>query len=223
MVLEQLTGRSPVRRHHGYAAVRKTILDTAREIMRVDGVGALSLNELARRLGMKTPSLYTYFPSKHALYDELFRLGMQAYRQRSTELFTAHHLSEGLLEAVITDYMRFADENPDLYALLFERPVPGFVPSAESMSEAAGLLEDSERRMQEALDAGLICSGLSAAATRDLFITVMHGLTSLKRANEPDAPFGSGRFGSLVPAAISLIKTAWMAPAAPTNQGGSIS
>jgi AcrR family transcriptional regulator len=220
MVLEHLAGRSPIRRHHGYTAVRKAILDTAREIMRVDGVGALSLNELARRLGMKTPSLYTYFPSKHALYDELFRLGMQAYRQRSTELFTVHRLNEDLFEAVITDYMRFADENPDLYALLFERPVPGFVPTADSMSEATGLLEDSERRMQEALDAGLIRTGLSAAATRDLFITVMHGLTSLKRANEPDAPFGSGRFGGLVPAAVALVKTAWMAPAAPTNQGG---
>lgn len=185
--------------------------------MRAEGVGALSLNEVARRLGMKTPSLYTYFESKHALYDELFRIGMQMYRRRLAELFATHRFDDDLLEAGIANYMAFADENPDLYSLLFERPVPGFVPSEASMVEASGLLEDAERQFQAALDAGLLRSGLSAAATRDLFIAVMHGLTSLKRANEPDAPITSGRFGPLVPAAASLIKAAWVAPPSPAH------
>lgn len=192
--------------------VRQAILDAAREMMRADGVGALSINEVARRVGMKPPSLYTYFESKHALYDELFRAGMRMYRARLRELIESHGLDRSLVAVVMADYMAFADEHPDLYALLFERPVPGFVPSEESMVEARGLLEDGERWWQQALDTGLIRSGMDAAATRDLALALMHGLTSLKRANEPEAPGGSGRFSPLIPAAAGLIEAAWMQP-----------
>lgn len=190
--------------------VRQAILDAAREMMRTDGVGALSINEVARRVGMKPPSLYTYFESKHALYDELFRQGMRAYHAQVRELMEQTGVTEGFFEAATRHYMTFADENPELYALLFERPVPGFVPSEESMAEARALLEDGERWFQDALDAGVIRTGLSAAETRDLALALMHGLTALRRANEPDAPPGSGRFAPLIPAAAALIRAAWM-------------
>jgi hypothetical protein len=37
----------------------------------------------------------------------------------------------------------------------------------------------------------------------------MHGLTALHMANEPELPVGSGRFGSLIPAALALFRAAW--------------
>src|SRR5437763_10955550 len=51
------------------------VLDHAAEIMAEEGVAGLSLGEIARRMGIRTPSLYVYFPSKHALYDALFARG----------------------------------------------------------------------------------------------------------------------------------------------------
>lgn len=38
-------------------------------------------------------------------------------------------------------YLSFAIQNPDLYQLCFERPVPGFVPSEKSMQLSFGILE----------------------------------------------------------------------------------
>jgi hypothetical protein len=38
---------------------------------------------------------------------------------------------------------------------------------------------------------------------------MMHGLTALRMANEPELPVGSGRFGSLIPAALALFRAAW--------------
>ncbi len=184
-------------------------MSTARQLMREEGVGGLNLSEVARRMGMKTPSLYTYFDSKHALYDALFHEGFRVYGARSRAIAERCGNSVGLLEALIEDYMRFADENPELYALMFERPVPGFVPSSESMAEASALLEVLYGRMGELIDAGSIRSGLGARETSDLFLAVMHGLTALKRANEPDTPIGEGRFGSLVAAAARLLRDAW--------------
>src|ERR1700693_2204651 len=51
------------------------ILDSAADIMTEEGVNGLSLAEVARRLGVQPPSLYKYFPSLTAVYDELFRRG----------------------------------------------------------------------------------------------------------------------------------------------------
>ncbi|MEU0837731.1 helix-turn-helix domain-containing protein, partial [Streptomyces sp. NPDC005969] len=53
------------------------ILDVAVEVMAEEGVAALSLAEVARRVGMRPPSLYQYFPSKMAVYDALFERGMR--------------------------------------------------------------------------------------------------------------------------------------------------
>ena len=41
-------------------AAAQAILDAARAIMREEGVAALSMQELARRVDMRAPSLYNY-------------------------------------------------------------------------------------------------------------------------------------------------------------------
>src|SRR5215475_3338784 len=51
-------------------------LDIAVAIMGEVGVGGLSMSEIARRLGIRQPSLYKYFPSLHAVYDALFARGL---------------------------------------------------------------------------------------------------------------------------------------------------
>lgn len=53
------------------------ILDLATEVMTEQGVNGLTLAEVARRLGVQTPSLYKYFPSIGAVYDALFERAAQ--------------------------------------------------------------------------------------------------------------------------------------------------
>lgn len=52
------------RREQIYQETAEKILAIAREEMQRDGVAALSLGAIARKLGVRTPSLYTYFDSK---------------------------------------------------------------------------------------------------------------------------------------------------------------
>src|SRR6476619_4767063 len=54
------------------------IVDVAVEVMTEHGVGGLSLGEVARRIGMRTPSLYVYFDSKNAVYDAVFARGWRS-------------------------------------------------------------------------------------------------------------------------------------------------
>ena len=50
-------------------------LDHAEDLIAERGAGAVTISEIARRLGMRGPSLYKYFPSLHAVYDALFARG----------------------------------------------------------------------------------------------------------------------------------------------------
>ncbi len=43
----------------------------------------------------------------------------------------------------------------------------------------------------------------------DLVIALVHGLTEMHLANNPELPVGQGRYGKLGPAAIDLLMTAW--------------
>src|SRR5450759_673592 len=115
------------------------IVEAARAVMRERGVAALSLREVARRVKLSAPSLYAYFPSKAALYDALFVMAGRRYKEykdaytRQPDSFWDH------LQAWFATYMQFAHQNPDLYQLAFERPVPGFSPSPESMAASREL------------------------------------------------------------------------------------
>ena len=185
------------------------ILDTARAVMREQGVAALNLQEVARRLGMRAPSLYEYFPAKLAIYDALYRLGVQLYLDRLEHLEGEHASFLARVRAIFETYMTFALDHPDLYQLVFERPVPGFVPSEEGMQDSRQLLAFGNRLFEAAIAAGEIDPGLPMAQARDLVVAVAHGLASRHLANEPRLPVGSGRFGSLIPAAVALFEATW--------------
>ena len=197
------------RRERNREQVVAAILDAARAVMRERGVAALSLREVARRVGMRAPSLYEYFPSKAALYDALFLLAIRRYRASVEPLRQEQDSFWDRLRVGFEAYMAFAKEHPELYELAFERPVPGFVPSEASMAESSAVLAGFHREFVEAIETGQIAPGVPASQARDLAIAMIHGLTAQQVANEPDAPLGSGRYGSLVPAALALFRASW--------------
>jgi AcrR family transcriptional regulator len=197
------------RRQRNREEMKNAILEAARQVMHEEGVAALNLQEVARRVGVRAPSLYEYFPGKMALYDALFRMGVRLYAERMSRLVEGINPFWARSQAGLENYMTFAQEYPELYQLVFERPVPGFVPSEESMAESRRLLAMSDEIVEQGIERGSIVPGITAEQARDLFIAMMHGLTALHMANEPELPVGSGRFGSLIPAALALFRAAW--------------
>ena len=187
-------------------AATTAILDAARAIMREEGVAALSMQELARRMDMRAPSLYNYFNSKMDIYDALFRLGISMYDAHLQEALKASTDVHDEIRIAIESYMSFALANPELYQLCFERPVPGFVPSKESLDLSFGVLEKSYTRVskiKKQLD-----TKLSAQQLVNLVIATAHGVTAMHLANEPQLPIGQGRFGSLIPILLKVFETA---------------
>src|SRR3954453_10022798 len=79
------------------------VLDIAVAIMAEEGVAGLSLGEIARRMGIRPPSLYVYFPSKHALYDALFKRGWELLLAAMEESLTTDAAEGDDLVALLTD------------------------------------------------------------------------------------------------------------------------
>jgi AcrR family transcriptional regulator len=194
------------------------ILDAACSVMREQGVAALSLREVARRVRMQPPSLYAYFPSKDALYDALFLRAIRVYRTYRDQSYAAGGSFWDKVTRIFEDYMRFAQENPELYRLAYERPVPGFVPSDASMAESLQLLSRLEQTAADAIVTGELRSDLTMTQVRDVVIALAHGLTSQHMANEPHLPVGSGRYGGLIPTAVEMLRAAW-SPVTTPEQG----
>ncbi|GAC1473557.1 MAG: hypothetical protein PVSMB7_27660 [Chloroflexota bacterium] len=197
------------RRDRNRREMSEAILDIARDIMRQDGVAALSLSEIARRMQITTAALYRYFPSKFALYDALFRLALRVFLEYLEPVWTGTPPNWERLEAWTEAHMRFAHEQPDLFQLAFERPVPGFSPSEASMKESRQLLETGRTRFLSLVEAGAIDRRIDPSRAFDLFIAMRHGLSAQHAANEPGVALGASRYGSLVGDAMVFFKAAW--------------
>ena len=95
---------APDRRAAKREAKRAQILAAAWELAHRDGIGAISLRELAAMVDLRQPSLYAYFDSKDALYDAMFAEGNRA-------LLTFTEFGRD-----IVDYLREAGFEPEVYA-----------------------------------------------------------------------------------------------------------
>ena len=194
-------------RQRKYDSMVQIILDTAREIIREHGVAALSMQEIGRRMGIRAPSLYHYFQSKMEIYDSLFQLGFTLYAEHMKKYYQDIHTWQDYVSNSFQGYLSYAKQNPELYQICFERHVPGFEPSIESLQISYQLLSQSYQRVQELKET--IHSELSAQQIVDLLITMMHGITAMHMSNEPETPIGQGRFGSLIPVTMALLNKAW--------------
>ena len=182
------------------------ILDVAIELMETEGVAALSLSAVARRLGMQPPSLYQYFPSKMAIYDALFQRGSElqrdAYRAALEGTTTDDPRELGLIAA--TAFCRWCLEHQVFSQLLFWRTIPGFEPSPEAYAPAQDTLHDLRNHLQRIVDAGHLHPDAATDEGVALYTSLTSGLLSQQMANEPDVAFDDGRFIRMLPVVLEM-------------------
>ncbi len=179
------------RRAERREATRAEILEAAWEQVRAEGLASLNLRDLAARVGMQAPSLYSYFDSKHAIYDAMFAQGAQEILEREREMeVTGDPLQD--LQAGARLFVGFCTEDPVRYQLMFQRIIPGFEPSPESYAIAVETLELVRER--------LAASGLTDPRDLDLLTGVTAGLTNQQISNEP----GGDRWVRLVDEAMEM-------------------
>lgn len=183
------------------------IVDVAVAVMTEQGVGGLSLGEVARRMGMRTPSLYVYFDSKHALYDAVFARGWHAVGTSMAPQYakaaTAGDLSAHFLESAQV-FLRWMVEHPVHAALMNWRVVPGYVPSPEAYAPAVALMQAAYTAFDELRRRGLFRADADVQHILTSWTAVMSGVMTQQLANAPDEAFDEGRFTRLVPELVQM-------------------
>jgi AcrR family transcriptional regulator len=187
-MLEQPTRDRRTERHE---ATRAEILDAAWEQVRANGLAALSLRDLARTVGMRPPSLYSYFDSKHAIYDAMYAQGAQQFVDEQARMPVPDE-PLAALQAGVHFFVEFCASDFARYQLLFQRTIPGFEPSAESF-------KISEDNLAE-LGAYLASQGVTDPEAVDLLTALGTGLADQQISNDP----GGDRWIRLIDDAVEM-------------------
>lgn len=172
----------------------ESILETATAVMSENGAAALSLGEVARRLGIKTPSLYVYFDIRNGICDELFRRGWSSFRRNQdySPLKSAEDLADRTRRAIF-DEVTWANVHRAAAELMFWRPIPGWRPSSESFAPALEAMEDFTQLVEDAQDRGILRSDVGSNEIAQVFAALIAGVISQQLSNEPGTAARDGR------------------------------
>lgn len=151
-------------------------MSAAWAISREHGLGAMTLHEVARRVGLRQPSLYVYVASKLDLYDAMFAQANTELLARVERAGDSGDAREQLLRLsrVVLD---FAVEDPARQQLLFTRAIPGFTPSTQSYALAERLVHRTSLLLTEL--------GCGSPQQGDVYTALIAGLGAQQIANEP--------------------------------------
>jgi AcrR family transcriptional regulator len=142
---------------------------------------------------MRAPSLYGHFDSKLAIIDAMFG---QAWAEFDATAATREpDLPDDPRAALLTVATLWLDAmaaDPERNALMNQRPIPGFTPSAEAYACAVHAIE----RLH-----GLLARlEITDPDASDLWTAILAGLASQQNANDP----GGERWRRLVPRAVDM-------------------
>jgi AcrR family transcriptional regulator len=179
------------RRAERRQATRAEILEAAWELAREQGLGGLSLRDIAAKIGMRPPSLYWYFDSKHAIYDAMFADGNRVLLKRMDAEDWPQE-PRAALRTTARMFVEFCAEDPARAQLLFQRTIPDFEPSAESYALAVEVVERGRGRFA--------ALGVTEPAAFDLWTALVSGLSSQQSANDP----GGDRWLRLIDDAVEM-------------------
>ena len=181
------------RRSERREATRREIVDAAWAAARELGLAQITLREIAARVGMRAPSLYSHMDSKSAIYDAMFA---QAWSE--CLVVTRHADSRcppdrrGAALHFARTYFDFATADPVRNQLMNQRTIPGFEPSPEAYAPAVAALEVVRERMAQ--------HGITTQADIDLYVALLGGLVDSQLANDP----GGDRWARLLERAVDM-------------------
>jgi AcrR family transcriptional regulator len=169
-------------------ATRAEILQVAWELAQEQGLAEFTLRDLAERVGMRAPSLYTHFASKHAIYDAMFGQAWSEYEQvELAEMADLPKAPRAVIRRAARVFFDFAVANPARHQLMNQRTIPGFEPSAESYAPAARVLELGQQLFRDPADF-------------DILTAIIDGMINQQLANDP----GGTRWSAVLDRAVDI-------------------
>ncbi|HYO31569.1 MAG TPA: TetR/AcrR family transcriptional regulator [Nocardioidaceae bacterium] len=181
------------RRAERREATRREIVDAAWEAAREYGLAQITLRDIADRIGMQAPSLYSHMASKNAIYDAMFA---QAWSE-CLELTIQTEADcppdrRGAVRHYARTYFDFATADVVRNELMNQRTIPGFEPSPEAYAPSVAALDIFRVAMEK--------HGITTQEDVDLYVALLGGLVDSQLANDP----GGDRWSRLLDRAVDM-------------------
>lgn len=185
---------------HGLQALRRSVLNTASELLVTEGPQALTMRKVAAALGCSTTVLYTMFGGKDGIADALFREGFQRLRRRLESVPSDLPPFERLV-GLTQAYRENALAERSYYGLMFEHAIPGYRPPSESVALARSSLAVLTDTIGACMAAGVLRRADPHEVTEVLWAAA-HGAVSLELAGRlADPETAEQRFRTVTSAA----------------------
>src|SRR5690348_12005546 len=158
-------------------AVRRSILDAARELFVSEGFQNVSIRKVAEKIEYSPAAIYGYFESKDdiflALAEEGFRM-LFAPRPEPADLDPIDKIRQGFWRLY-----EFSKEHREYYALMF---LDRSVPPISKDSQRFGFVHEMKGRfaahIQSVIDKGLLHPGTRADAAFRILMAAIHGVAA---------------------------------------------
>jgi AcrR family transcriptional regulator len=181
-------------------SLRRLLLDTASSLLEREGPDALTMRRIAAEAGCSTSVLYTMFGGKAGIAEGLWREGFARLAAALEEATGADPLQR--LGAMGRAYRSNALANRSYYAVMFQRPIPGFEPSPQAYQESLRPLQMLANTVAECIDAGVF-RGEDPTHIAGVLWAATHGAVSLELAGYEGAVDADRRFDDLCSAAAA--------------------
>ena len=184
----------------GPPAVRRLVLDAASRLLEAEGPEALTMRRIAGQVGCSTSVLYTMFGGKAGLAEGLWREGFERLRGAMERVEDPDPL--GRLAALGRAYRENALANRAYYAIMFQRPIPGFQPSAAAYAESLRPLQLLVEAAADCVRAGVF-RPVDPTRIAGVLWAAAHGAVSLELAGYEGAVDAEARYQELMAAAAA--------------------
>lgn len=188
----------------GKASLRRVLLDIASVLLEQHGPEALTMRRIATEAGCSTSVLYTMFGGKAGIAEALWHEGFERLSAALDAVAGDHPLER--LGAMGRAYRANALANRSYYAIMFQRPIPGFKPSPEAYEVSLVPLRTLAKAVADCSRAGVFRTEDPAYIASVLWAAT-HGAVSLELAGYEGVVDAERRFDDVCRAAAAWFMT----------------